>query len=762
MHLTSNNKFSPTAALPYAGYYAGKWGMDGLDRTCFTNSEGQVILAKEGDPVGLMLDTSKGAGYADGQFVGLGPELMSDPSFENGVGDFRDDSTGSGFVGHDSASEELILSHGGGFDHARATFLNTTSTQNKWLIVQLNDVAGDLSQTGFYNSSGVGIGLDRGIHTFIVPPNTSSVLFSVRVFNSGQTLRIGSISVRELPGRHFYQNEDDRRPILARDDWGRFHLRLDGVDDLMETEDWPFLSDFTTTFTIGEIRGNTNYPALVVGRGGGYLDPQQRQPMIYLLNLEGNPIKGRVNCSVGLSPDKAVVEASILDKPPFVGQVSLNGGQVSTGFNGTPALTAGAVSDPSPIADGGPDQMQLGDGQGSSFNFYSLSIADRALTETEKHNEYRLHASDLGLLNPVAGDWSDMSLSFHGDGYTTQSQQGDPVGLLLDTSQGAGYYDGEFTGLGPELVVGPSTNHGIATDNGDGTYTYDGSQGTIYLRWDDIGIKAGHWYVLEADFIGNTAQVKLNGESSVVVHSGNPALIQGGVLDGAQFIMFGQKTTTLLKFSVRELPGRHLSQDEADKRPTLQSAGGAMYLDFDGIDDRLETDWPFIREPGISWTGSFGSNKYADNLYLDIAYARGRTFKRLDTRQPLVQLFFDEATGDSRVGIFYGSEDGWPFDSGHSSLASDVINETVNTIQGTLEGQQMRFFGNGERKSVGSTGSPGDPSFLEDSGGEKQFILGYNNPSIEHKLHAVTMYKQPLSDEEMKAEYQRHYSKVNP
>ena len=179
----------------------------------------------------------------------------------------------------------------------------------------------------------------------------------------------------------------------------------------------------------------------------------------------------------------------------------------------------------------------------------------------------------------VVGVWfdpSDLPTLFQDSAGTTPvTAAGQPVGLMLDKSQGLV--------LGPELV-------NVTT----GSYVRsvpvtEGFSPAVLLA-------AGKFYSVTVSINSavGSASYRLNGSSIV------PA--RNAVNGTVNFILFvpvdGNLTINgdangasgnVTDFSVLLLPGNHATQATAAKRPTYQTSAGLHWLAFDGVDDAMAT-----------------------------------------------------------------------------------------------------------------------------------------------------------------------------
>ncbi|MER3356368.1 MAG: hypothetical protein RLQ73_20730, partial [Hoeflea sp. D1-CHI-28] len=209
---------------------------------CFQDAAG-TTPAGAGDPVGLVLDTSQGAGYSGGQFTGLGAEniepalgpyaaIPSEITGPNGTISIENGNIRVTSPGNTSCRMEIDFP----VESGKAYSVNTTINSNFGAVpAAFVDVT-----LGPFNQSFFGVASVSGL-----VQATSTGTAKIRLYprsGSGPTQQAGdyveasAFSVRELPGVHAYQSDnDDYRPTLEQDGNGNWYLAFDGVDDYLVT-----------------------------------------------------------------------------------------------------------------------------------------------------------------------------------------------------------------------------------------------------------------------------------------------------------------------------------------------------------------------------------------------------------------------------------------------------------------------------------------------------------------------------------------------
>ncbi len=205
-------------------------------------------------------------------------------------------------------------------------------------------------------------------------------------------------------------------------------------------------------------------------------------------------------------------------------------------------------------------------------------------------------------------DPSDLTTMFQDSfGTTPVTEDGQPVGLILDKSKGIA--------LGSELV----TNGSFASDvtgwsvgAGTGSITWDA--GSLLLEvtsnlsaCQTFATVAGKWYRLSASIISATALAGVSvGNGTGFGWDRFYTLNEVGARNiSGHFVAVGPNTTICLyaggttgvnaKFdniSVKELAGNHASQATAAARPLKTSTGLSKWIDYDAVDDALNVTFP--------------------------------------------------------------------------------------------------------------------------------------------------------------------------
>ena len=200
--------------------------------TMFQDFPGTTPVTAVGQPVGLILDKSKG--------LVLGPELVTNGDFSNGT-------TGwSAYNGNTSISvvsgalrvtinsgtatactTDAITTVVGKMYEFSINMLGTTGTGYKFYIGDSFGGGGPYAQNPITGTGSFKV-------LFVATSTTTYVNFEVTGV-AGNYGDFDNISIRELPGNHASQATAAKRPVLQQDGTGKYYLDFDGVDDALTT-----------------------------------------------------------------------------------------------------------------------------------------------------------------------------------------------------------------------------------------------------------------------------------------------------------------------------------------------------------------------------------------------------------------------------------------------------------------------------------------------------------------------------------------------
>ena len=228
--------FSPLSL--FASGEQGAWYDPSDLSTMFQDSAGTTPVTADGQPVGLILDKSKG--------LVLGPELVTNGSFDVGTGWSLTNSTISG--------GKLVCNAVG------SVFLATQSVAFTYpKSYELNVVISGLVSGNCTVVFGVGTNVSssamtsNGTYKFIIASGSGNSELRILSSGSGFVGNVDSISVKELAGNHASQATAASRP-LYKTSGGLHWLQFDGVDDSLSTSS----IDFTSTNKMSVFIGSMN------------------------------------------------------------------------------------------------------------------------------------------------------------------------------------------------------------------------------------------------------------------------------------------------------------------------------------------------------------------------------------------------------------------------------------------------------------------------------------------------------------------------
>ena len=216
--------------------------------TMFQDSAGTTPVTAVEQPVGLILDKSKG--------LGLGAELVTNGSeFSTTTGWTQADANSvftavSGRLRLTSPNAAVALGYqvlttviGKTYNVSVTAYAGTGTCR---VLVGITGGNGSLfSETASSVAS-------RQVNIFFTATTATSYLqFTQSTATAGLYTEFDNISVRELPGNHATQATSTKRPVLKIDGNGKYYLKFGGVDDALATAS----IDFTATDKMTVVAG---------------------------------------------------------------------------------------------------------------------------------------------------------------------------------------------------------------------------------------------------------------------------------------------------------------------------------------------------------------------------------------------------------------------------------------------------------------------------------------------------------------------------
>lgn len=208
----TQDQLSKTINSLFSKNEQGVWYDPSDFSTMFQDAAGTTPVTAVEQPVGLMLDKSKG--------LVLGPELVTNGTFDTDISGWAASPGGSGSW----VSGEMVV-RATATNAVQGMYIPITCVVGKAYLarIELKTVSGPnkyarVSTTT--NPSNLISSLNNEL--FVVGANTLTFVATqtthylhVSVFTTGQSVTVDNISVRELPGNHAYQPASTSRPVLS-------------------------------------------------------------------------------------------------------------------------------------------------------------------------------------------------------------------------------------------------------------------------------------------------------------------------------------------------------------------------------------------------------------------------------------------------------------------------------------------------------------------------------------------------------------------
>lgn len=309
----------------FAGGVQGFWYDPSDFSTLFQDATGTTPVTEVGQPVGLMLDKSKG--------LVLGSELAVNGGFDTDT----DWTKGSGWAisggkavrsvsETTSTIKQSATLIAGAFYRIEFDYYNVTSSA---LYVALRG-----GSTVF--SPAISLTNATGRYSCVLRAVSGNTSFDI----SASGLTAGSFdnfTIRELTGNHAYQTTALSRPTLQQDSTGRYYLSFDGTDDGMVTNSINFTGTDKMTLWAGIRKLSDAATAilcelgtnLTVNTGAFYLGAPGSVASNYVLASKGT-VQASVIASPFVAPITNVVACQASIATPTTVAIKVNGGVAST------------------------------------------------------------------------------------------------------------------------------------------------------------------------------------------------------------------------------------------------------------------------------------------------------------------------------------------------------------------------------------------------------------------------------------------------
>lgn len=229
----------------------------------------------------------------------------------------------------------------------------------------------------------------------------------------------------------------------------------------------------------------------------------------------------------------------------------------------------------------------------------SISLGDTNISKAYLGSEI-IYSSSFDPLDLFAGgkqgiwlDPSDLSTMFQNVGGASLpvTKDGDPVGLILDKSQGL---EDAVTNVAKPFKADSSNEYLDVTNTSDGTKLVIkqlSNQSTFHVFEVDKTYKLSVVYSMPetASDIGvvNTSSGASNFLFTATKGVRNKAEVTLTARSTALYFRTDSGEITIHEIVLKEIKGNHASQSLAASRPTYRTDGVLHWLQFDGVDDEL-------------------------------------------------------------------------------------------------------------------------------------------------------------------------------
>lgn len=231
--------------------------------TMFQDAVGTVPVTDAGQPVGLVLDKSKGL-------------ILGDNIIKNGNFDNLDFWLANGTVGVDVASNKLTLTRYVTSDSVSQE-LNTDIGGYYKVEVLGTPIQSDSARLAFgpfnsiINSQNTIVSRFSGKNSFIFKATTTTSYLLFGAASNGDVIEYSDISVKKVSGNHAHQTTSAARPILRQNAvTGANYLEFDGVDDHLALGPITIPLPFSHVMAL-ESKKPEGTQALLSGGAPGYL-----------------------------------------------------------------------------------------------------------------------------------------------------------------------------------------------------------------------------------------------------------------------------------------------------------------------------------------------------------------------------------------------------------------------------------------------------------------------------------------------------------
>jgi hypothetical protein len=239
-----------TPMVLFANNEPGVWYDPSDMATLFADAAGTTPVTAVEQPVGLMLDKSKG--------LVLGPELVTNGDFSNGTTGWSAGGTAA------TASISVVdgwmrVTKTAGSVYPQAFQILAVTTGTKFYKVTC-EYRNPFNRQVFVSFSGTDRNFgtaSSGTLSFVTTASTNVFQIGLRETsgNAGDYIEFDNVSVRELPGNHAFQTTSTSRPVLSR----RVNLltKTEQFDDGVWTKQNASITPNTTTAPDGTLTADS-------------------------------------------------------------------------------------------------------------------------------------------------------------------------------------------------------------------------------------------------------------------------------------------------------------------------------------------------------------------------------------------------------------------------------------------------------------------------------------------------------------------------
>lgn len=335
--------FEDVAAL-FANGEQGAWYDPSDTSTMYQDSQGTTPVTAIAQPVGLILDKSKG--------LTLGPELISN-------GGFATDTVWTKGIGWTigSGNAQAATPLGAAAISQAEAIVSGRPYQITFNVVSISAGSVTLQFTGTGTQSGPTF-TTTGLKTCILIANANYTTFGV-LAAIGTIATIDDVSAKELPGNHAFQTTTTKRPLYQSA--GRYsYLAFDGVDDALVTNSIDFTSTDKMTVWAG-VRKLSDAAAARIVNLNGTLNGSIRVVGPYFADASfGAASKGTIDSGVSVlgnaAPKTAVLTVQSNISQPLIGirvnsaaSVNVITSQGAGMYSNAPLYIGGASTDTNPF-----------------------------------------------------------------------------------------------------------------------------------------------------------------------------------------------------------------------------------------------------------------------------------------------------------------------------------------------------------------------------------------------------------------------------